>query len=139
MEPVCQCTAGYYGQRCETSTCKEYCLQGNCSLSAEGPPKCSCEGGYSGARCEVNACHEHCLNNGICTLNEEDEPFCECPADYEGKRCDIAITQAGDCADSSTQPVLRDPRSEVRQVFKEEVKRILELISDKLDGNEAKC
>ncbi|KAJ8706719.1 hypothetical protein PYW07_012797 [Mythimna separata] len=138
-EPVCQCTAGYYGQRCETSTCKEYCLQGNCSLSAEGQPKCSCEAGYSGERCEVNACHEYCLNNGICFLNEEDEPNCECPADYEGQRCDVAITHAGDCADSSTQQVPRDPRSEVRQVFKEEVKRILELISDKLDGNEAKC
>ncbi|KAJ8706717.1 hypothetical protein PYW07_012795 [Mythimna separata] len=139
MEPVCQCTTGYYGQRCETSTCKEYYLQGNCSLSAEGQPKCSCEAGYSGARCEVNACHEYCFNNGICFLNEENEPECECPADYEGKRCDIAITHAGDCADSSTQQVLRDPRSEMRHVFKEEVKRILELISDKLDGNEAKC
>ncbi|KAJ8706729.1 hypothetical protein PYW07_012807 [Mythimna separata] len=138
-EPVCQCTAGYYGQRCETSTCKEYCLQGNCSLSAEGRPKCSCEVGYSGARCEVKACHEYCLNNGICFLNEEDEPNCECPADYEGQRCDVAITHAGDCADSSTQQVLRDPRGEMRQVFKEEVKRILELISDKFDGNEAKC
>ncbi|KAJ8715687.1 hypothetical protein PYW07_010169 [Mythimna separata] len=138
-EPVCQCTAGYYGQRCEISICKEYCLQGNCSLGTDAQPKCSCEAGYSGERCEVNACHKHCLNNGICSLNEEDEPFCECTADYEGQRCDVAITHAGDCADSSTQQVIRAPRSEMRQVFKEEIKRILELISDNLDGNEAKC
>ncbi|KAJ8733779.1 hypothetical protein PYW07_014330 [Mythimna separata] len=137
-EPVCQCTAGYYGQRCEISICKEYCLQGNCSLDNDAKPKCSCEVGYSGERCEVNACHKHCLNNGICSLNEEDEPVCECTADYEGQRCDIAITHAGDCADSSTQQVIQDPRSEIRQVFKE-IQRILELIFDKLDGNEAKC
>ncbi|KAJ8706697.1 hypothetical protein PYW07_012775 [Mythimna separata] len=132
-EPVCQCTAGYYGQRCETSTCKEYCLQGNCSLSAEGQPECSCEAGYSGERCEVNACHEHCLNNGTCTLNEEDEPFCECTADYEGQRCDVAITHAGDCADNSTQQVLRDLRSEVRQL-----QHALQLFSDKIGEYEAK-
>ncbi|KAJ8706714.1 hypothetical protein PYW07_012792 [Mythimna separata] len=132
-EPVCQCTTGYYGQRCETSTCKEYCLQGNCSLSAEGQPKCSCHAGYSGERCEVNACHEHCLNNGTCTLNEEDEPFCECPADYEGQRCDVAITHAGDCADTSTQQVLRDLRSEVRQL-----QHALQLFSDKIGEYEAK-
>ncbi|KAJ8706689.1 hypothetical protein PYW07_012767 [Mythimna separata] len=132
-EPVCQCTAGYYGQRCETSTCKEYCLQGNCSLSAEGQPKCSCDAGYSGERCEVNACHEHCLNNGTCTLNEEDEPFCECTADYEGQRCDVAITHAGDCADTSTQQVLRDLRSEVRQL-----QNALQLFSDKIGEYEAK-
>ncbi|KAJ8706691.1 hypothetical protein PYW07_012769 [Mythimna separata] len=132
-EPVCQCTAGYYGQRCETSTCKEYCLQGNCSLSAEGQPKCSCDAGYSGERCEMNACHEHCLNNGTCILNEEDEPFCECTADYEGQRCDVAITHAGDCADTSTQQVLRDLRSEVRQL-----QNALQLFSDKIGEYEAK-
>ncbi|KAJ8706705.1 hypothetical protein PYW07_012783 [Mythimna separata] len=132
-EPVCQCTAGYYGQRCETSTCKEYCLQGNCSLSAEGQPKCSCDAGYSGERCEVNACHEYCLNNGTCTLNEEDEPFCECTADYEGQRCEVAITHAGDCADNSTQQVLRDLRSEVRQL-----QHALQLFSDKIGEYEAK-
>ncbi|KAJ8706703.1 hypothetical protein PYW07_012781 [Mythimna separata] len=132
-EPVCQCTADYYGQRCEISICKGYCLQGNCSLGTDAQPKCSCDAGYSGERCEVNACHKHCLNNGICSLNEEDEPFCECTADYEGERCDVAITHAGDCPDSSTQQVLR-----VRQGFKEELKHILHLFSDKLDEDEAK-
>ncbi|KAJ8706688.1 hypothetical protein PYW07_012766 [Mythimna separata] len=132
-EPVCQCTADYYGQRCEISICKGYCFQGNCSLGTDAQPKCSCDAGYSGERCEVNACHKHCLNNGICSLNEEDEPFCECTADYEGKRCDVAITHAGDCPDSSTQQVLR-----VRQGFKEELKHILHLFSDKLDEDEAK-
>ncbi|KAJ8706716.1 hypothetical protein PYW07_012794 [Mythimna separata] len=132
-EPVCQCTADYYGQRCEISICKGYCLQGNCSLGTDAQPKCSCDAGYSGERCEVNACHEHCLNNGICTLNEEDEPFCECTADYEGQRCDVAITHAGDCADTSTQQILRDLRSEVRQL-----QRTLQLLSDKVDEYESK-
>ncbi|KAJ8706696.1 hypothetical protein PYW07_012774 [Mythimna separata] len=132
-EPVCQCTADYYGQRCEISICKEYCLQGNCTLGTDAQPKCSCETGYTGKRCEVNACHQYCLHNGVCTLNEEDEPFCECTADYEGERCDVAITHAGDCPDSSTQQVLR-----VRQGFKEELKHILHLFSDKLDEDEAK-
>ncbi|KAJ8707837.1 hypothetical protein PYW07_011514 [Mythimna separata] len=138
VEPVCQCTAGYDGERCEKSICNEYCLQGDCSVGADGLPKCSCTPGYSGDRCEVNACHNRCSNNAICYLNEKDEPACECTADYEGERCDIAITQSGDRADNTTQQVLRDLRSEVSQVIKEELKRILHFSADKLDEYEAK-
>ncbi|KAJ8707807.1 hypothetical protein PYW07_011484 [Mythimna separata] len=138
VEPVCQCTAGYGGGRCENSICNEYCLQGDCSVGVDGLPKCSCTPGYSGDRCEVNACHNHCSNNAICYLNEEDEPACECTADYEGERCDVAITQTGDRADNTTQQVLRDLRSEVSQVMKEELKRILHFFADKLDEYEAK-
>ncbi|KAJ8707827.1 hypothetical protein PYW07_011523 [Mythimna separata] len=138
VEPVCQCTAGYNGERCEKSICNEYCLQGDCSVGDDGLPKCSCTPRYSGDRCEVNACHNHCSNNAICYLNEEDEPACECTADYEGERCDVAITQTGDCADNTTQQVLRDLRSEVSQVIKEELKRILHFSADKLDEYEAK-
>ncbi|KAJ8707828.1 hypothetical protein PYW07_011505 [Mythimna separata] len=135
VEPVCQCTAGYNGERCEKSICNEYCLEGNCSVGVDGLPKCSCTPGYSGDRCEVNACHNRCSNNAICYLNEEDEPACECTADYEGERCDIAITQTGD---NTTQQVLRDLRSQVSQVIKEELKRILHFSADKLDEYEAK-
>ncbi|KAJ8707898.1 hypothetical protein PYW07_011575 [Mythimna separata] len=138
VEPVCQCTAGYGGGRCENSICNEYCLEGDCVIGADGLPKCSCTPGYSGDRCEVNACHNRCSNNAICYLNEEDEPTCECTADYEGERCDIAITQTGDHADNTTQQVLRDLRSEVSQVIKEELKRILHFSADKLDEYEAK-
>ncbi|KAJ8704804.1 hypothetical protein PYW08_012124 [Mythimna loreyi] len=106
-------------------------------VSAEGQPECSCQAGYSGKRCEVHACHQYCLHNGTCSLNEEEEPTCECSADYEGDRCEVATTRAGEEADGSTQQVLRDLRSAVRQVLREELKSILKLFSDKLDEDEA--
>ncbi|KAJ8710913.1 hypothetical protein PYW08_009428 [Mythimna loreyi] len=109
------------------------------TLKGLGQPVCSCKAGYSGNRCEVNMCYDYCLHNGVCYLNEEDKPTCGCPADYEGERCDVAITRADDCADSSTQKkqIMRDLRSGLRQVLKEELKRILQLFSDKLNEDEA--
>ncbi|KAJ8735028.1 hypothetical protein PYW08_014278 [Mythimna loreyi] len=124
---------------CNVSICQNYCLEGNCTVNAEGKPTCSCETGYTGERCEVNACVKHCLHNGACCLDERDELVCECTAGYEGERCEVAVTHAGDCAVNSTQQVLKDLRSEVKQVFKEELKRILQLLSDKLDRDEANC
>ncbi|KAJ8707843.1 hypothetical protein PYW07_011520 [Mythimna separata] len=72
------------------SICQNYCFQGECSVSAEGPT-CSCKAGYSGERCEVNACHKHCLNGGVCSLNKRVEPVCQCTAGNYGERCDRSI------------------------------------------------
>ncbi|KAJ8708141.1 hypothetical protein PYW08_010507 [Mythimna loreyi] len=113
------------------SICYNYCLNGDCSVSAEELPNCSCQAGYSGERCEVNVCYKHCLNNGICYLNEEDEPVCECTADYEGERCDVAIIHTD--ADNTTQHILQDLRTEVNHL-----KRILQLFSQQIDEYEAK-
>ncbi|KAJ8708151.1 hypothetical protein PYW08_010517 [Mythimna loreyi] len=88
-ESRCECTQGYISERCGVSICQNYCLQGICTVSAEGKPTCRCEDNYSGTRCEVNACQDYCLNGGTCSLNEEDEPVCECSEHYEGKRCDV--------------------------------------------------
>ncbi|KAJ8708124.1 hypothetical protein PYW08_010490 [Mythimna loreyi] len=92
------------------SICYNYCLQGNCSVSAEGLPKCSCKVGYSGERCELNACHKLCLNNGTCFLNEVDEPVCQCTEDYDGVRCEVPICKdyclQGNCSvGANSQPV----------------------------------
>ncbi|KAJ8706702.1 hypothetical protein PYW07_012780 [Mythimna separata] len=73
------------------SVCQNYCLEGNCSVNAEGGPTCSCKAGYSGERCEVNACHDYCLHGGVCSLNEENKRVCQCTAGYDGERCDISI------------------------------------------------
>ncbi|KAJ8707822.1 hypothetical protein PYW07_011499 [Mythimna separata] len=72
------------------SICQNYCFQGECSVSAEGPT-CSCKTGYSGERCEVNACHDYCLHGGVCSLNEENKRVCQCTAGYDGERCDVSI------------------------------------------------
>ncbi|KAJ8705948.1 hypothetical protein PYW07_010725 [Mythimna separata] len=90
--------------------CHNYCLQGNCSVSAEGKPKCSCKVGYSGERCEINRCHEHCLNNGVCSLNDASEPVCQCTAGYDGERCEVPVCKdyclQGNCSvDVDRQPV----------------------------------
>ncbi|KAJ8708143.1 hypothetical protein PYW08_010509 [Mythimna loreyi] len=90
------------------SICYNYCLNGNCSVSAEGLPNCSCKAGYSGKRCEEKACKEYCLNGGVCSLSKADEPVCLCPADYYGDRCEIPICQdyclQGNCSISAGEP-----------------------------------
>ncbi|KAJ8707823.1 hypothetical protein PYW07_011500 [Mythimna separata] len=82
------------------SICQNYCFQGECSVSAEGPT-CSCKAGFSGERCDVNACHKHCLNGGVCSLNKGVEPVCQCTAGYNGERCEKSICNEyclqGDC------------------------------------------
>ncbi|KAJ8707830.1 hypothetical protein PYW07_011507 [Mythimna separata] len=75
---------------CTVPVCQNYCFQGECSVSAEGPT-CSCKAGYSGERCEVNACHDYCLHGGVCSLNEENKRVCQCTAGYDGERCDVFI------------------------------------------------
>ncbi|KAJ8708142.1 hypothetical protein PYW08_010508 [Mythimna loreyi] len=90
------------------SICYNYCLNGNCSVSAEGLPNCSCKAGYSGKRCEEKACNGYCLNGGVCSLSKADEPVCLCPADYYGDRCEIPICQdyclQGNCSISAGEP-----------------------------------
>ncbi|KAJ8706931.1 hypothetical protein PYW08_011065 [Mythimna loreyi] len=71
------------------SVCRNYCFQGECSVSAEGHPTCSCKPGYSGERCEVNACLDYCLHGGVCSLDEHHQRVCQCAAGYEGERCDV--------------------------------------------------
>lgn len=39
-ESRCKCTKGYSGDRCNVSVCQNYCIHGNCVVSAEGLPKC---------------------------------------------------------------------------------------------------
>ncbi|KAJ8729864.1 hypothetical protein PYW07_016902 [Mythimna separata] len=71
------------------SVCKNYCFQGDCSVSDEIKPICSCKTGYSGERCEVNACQDYCLNGGVCAL-KENKRVCHCSADHEGDRCEVS-------------------------------------------------
>ncbi|XP_063894477.1 protein cueball-like [Helicoverpa armigera] len=88
----CTCAPGYIGERCETSVCQNYCIQGTCSVSDEGEPSCRCESGYSGARCDFNMCSNYCLNNGVCYFTEENEPLCQCSGNYSGSRCEAIKT-----------------------------------------------
>ncbi|KAJ8704201.1 hypothetical protein PYW07_013495 [Mythimna separata] len=86
LEGATSCDALQANSESTVSICRNYCLQGECSVSAEGHPTCSCKAGYSGERCEVTACHQYCLNGGVCSLSEASEPVCRCSADYEGER-----------------------------------------------------
>ncbi|KAJ8713645.1 hypothetical protein PYW07_014015 [Mythimna separata] len=87
--PFCQCQADRIGDRCEFSSCLNYCLQGNCSFNDERLPTCSCNAGYTGKRCEVSVCCGYCLNGGVCSLNEKEQPVCQCVGDHEGTRCEF--------------------------------------------------
>ncbi|KAJ8713644.1 hypothetical protein PYW07_014014 [Mythimna separata] len=71
------------------SICQNYCLEGDCSVNAEGQPTCRCKTSYSGKRCEVNTCQSYCLNGGVCSVNEQDQPACRCSKDYDGSRCEF--------------------------------------------------
>ncbi|KAJ8705142.1 hypothetical protein PYW08_012462 [Mythimna loreyi] len=89
-------------QRLVPKVCWNYCVHGECRVSAEGDPTCSCKAGYSGERCEVNACLDYCLHDGVCSLDEHHQRVCQCAAGYEGERCDVTICNEyclrGDCS-----------------------------------------
>lgn len=84
----CVCSSPEYkGDLCEESVCTNYCLNGLCSYSSNGP-KCKCTSGFSGQRCEINLCQNFCLNDGQCTLNNG-TPECDCThTHYEGSHCE---------------------------------------------------
>ncbi|KPJ08025.1 Protein cueball [Papilio machaon] len=86
---TCKCSTGYIGERCEISVCHNFCLQGDCSATANGEPVCKCKTGYTGARCDVNICEGHCLNYGTCSVGIDQKPTCKCSVDFEGDRCEI--------------------------------------------------
>ncbi|KAJ8706932.1 hypothetical protein PYW08_011066 [Mythimna loreyi] len=70
------------------SVCRNYCFQGECSVSAEGHPTCSCMTGFSGERCEVSICKDYCFR-GNCSVGADGQPFCSCEPGYSGERCEV--------------------------------------------------
>lgn len=69
---VCQCSAGYTGNKCQTliDVCASSpCVYGTCSQLAPNVFQCVCRAGYNGPRCEVdiNECLSSPCQNGICS------------------------------------------------------------------------
>ncbi|KAK0183108.1 hypothetical protein PV327_001178 [Microctonus hyperodae] len=97
---ACQCTQGYNGLHCEQSLCQNYCLHGECKVSANNTVQCDCVPEYSGIRCEKYICSDYCLNGGNCSVRQG-EPFCSCQFS-QGHRCeetnDITTICAAICA-----------------------------------------
>lgn len=86
----CKCQRGFMGEYCEVSVCHNFCMHGNCYMSAIGNPKCRCDSGFIGERCQHNKCDGFCLNGGEC-LNyvTMPAPKCSCPNGYMGDRCEM--------------------------------------------------
>lgn len=52
-EPICDCTQGFVGSRCEIDQCFNFCMENGKCLVIEDEPECLCLDGYKGERCEI--------------------------------------------------------------------------------------
>eukprot|EP00092_Neocalanus_flemingeri_P024701 GFUD01026790.1.p1 GENE.GFUD01026790.1~~GFUD01026790.1.p1 ORF type:complete len:549 (+),score=105.74 GFUD01026790.1:228-1874(+) len=52
-EPVCDCSAGYTGPRCQTNKCFNFCLEDGQCFVIEDEPECLCSEGFMGDRCQA--------------------------------------------------------------------------------------
>ena len=92
--PICECSNGYLGERCELSwnPCTGVkCLNsGTCKIASSGNGVlCSCTSEYHGEMCELKRlpCERSpCLNDGTCR-NTHSSFRCRCRAGYHGRRC----------------------------------------------------
>lgn len=94
------------GPFCERSMCHNYCLHGECYVTANGQPRCKCGPSFQGPRCEQNVCDGYCLNDGHCSV-KNNEPFCTCKYS-RGARCEDVhdVKEICDLFCSSDRPSL---------------------------------
>ncbi|CAB4065537.1 unnamed protein product [Lepeophtheirus salmonis] len=91
--------------------CQNYCIHGNCSLSAINFPICHCQFGYSGSRCQNDLCHNYCLNKGICRFptSNKGKPICQCIGEFNGARCQFDMSKDR----NNVQQIKESPTSKV--------------------------
>ena len=76
---ISSCHAGWNGTTCNTATCSEGCVNGNCSA----PDSCMCMWGWNGTSCAIPVCTNGCVNNGVCVAPES----CNCTSGWTGSTC----------------------------------------------------
>jgi hypothetical protein len=52
--PVCSCSQGFGGPRCQADLCENFCFQGTCTVQ-DNEAVCVCPDGISGNRCQIAA------------------------------------------------------------------------------------
>jgi len=54
-KPVCECSEGYEGSRCQIDKCFNFCLEDGKCFVLEDEPECLCSEGFQGDRCQIAA------------------------------------------------------------------------------------
>lgn len=119
----CKCRRGYMGGSCEISLCHNYCVHGDCYLSARGFTQCRCHKSFSGARCERDLCDGFCLNGGFCQRDSSKEPSCKCQEGFAGRQCERSSDICRVFCEERKDEVLMSDQNEVicRFVFKRSI------------------
>ncbi|KAK2186189.1 hypothetical protein NP493_212g12010 [Ridgeia piscesae] len=83
---VCQCLAGFEGEKCEIAICKKSCHNGG---TCTGGNRCLCPEKYYGQYCQLKkgVCVVGCKNGGTCTTMDK----CVCADGYTGTICQTPI------------------------------------------------
>ncbi|XP_060591232.1 uncharacterized protein LOC132746172 [Ruditapes philippinarum] len=71
--PFCNCTDGYYGDRCEKSNCTLKCYNGGWCYRYGSNEFCWCPRRFIGDQCQ-----QHYKNPDTCPLPKEDDGTCQC-------------------------------------------------------------
>ncbi|KII60674.1 von Willebrand factor D and EGF domain-containing protein [Thelohanellus kitauei] len=85
MEYICNCTEGYYGDRCQFKHRCAHCMPGMC---VDGSRCSQCRPGWEGESCANKSCKNYtlCQNNSTCHTNATNRE-CVCPNNFYGEYC----------------------------------------------------
>ncbi|KII60675.1 Neurogenic locus notch protein 1 [Thelohanellus kitauei] len=110
LEYFCNCTSGYFGDRCQYHSLCANCMPGKCV----GANQClQCRPGWSGHNCQNKTCTNYtlCRNNSTCKVNATHHE-CVCSGNYFGAYCQFMnSTTPGICEISFTDPTKLAPRN----------------------------
>jgi len=112
-----KCPSGYYGERCEANSCRNFCQNGGTCINRDHKLTCTCPTRYIGDRCESDLCKTSmpprycdvsqlpsrdpctgiiCQNSGTCHVIKG-MAMCNCTDQWNGEFCTLPVGADNPC------------------------------------------